>query len=101
MSLALPNTFGLSLKDLSVRPASAPATPSPAINPAYFAPGNDSYYTAKSGGGSGATPSGVFGDLLMRSMAQVIGIPGGPISNSVFLLPEEHALGLYGRFEAN
>lgn len=64
MSPALPNTFGLSLNDIPVRPASAPPTPSPAIDARLFAPNAD-YFSAKnlSHHHGGSTPN-MFGDLL-------------------------------------
>lgn len=62
MSPMLPNTFGLAINDIPVRPASAPPTPSPAldIRVGGIAPSGD-YFSAKNP--STSTP-GIFGDLL-------------------------------------
>lgn len=62
MSPMLPNTFGLAIQDIPARPASAPPTPSPALDIRVVVPvpGGD-YFSAKNPAGS--TP-GNFGDLL-------------------------------------
>lgn len=46
MSSDLPNTFGLSIQDIPIRPASAPPTPSPAIDSRLMAPSQD-YFSSK------------------------------------------------------
>lgn len=46
MSPGLPNTFGLSLQDIPIRPASAPPTPSPALDTRLVAPTQD-YFSSK------------------------------------------------------
>lgn len=80
----LPNTFGLALSDIPTRPASAPPTPSPAINdPRLFAPASD-YFTIKKTGGAASQPHGsaAFGDLLMgASLPSHLG--GGSINPTV------------------
>ena len=63
---ALPNNFGLSMQDIPVRPASAPPTPSPALDPRLSAPGAD-YFSSKTGGGS-AMAQGVYNDLFLATM---------------------------------
>lgn len=62
----LPNTFGLSMQDIPVRPASAPPTPSPALDIRVVAPGND-YFSSKAP--LGGSNTGSFGDLF-ASMSQ-------------------------------
>ena len=61
MSPMLPNTFGLNIQDIPVRPASAPPTPSPALDIRVTAPSGD-YFSAKNA--SMTSTPGIFGDLL-------------------------------------
>lgn len=59
MSPAMPNTFGLAIQDIPVRPASAPPTPSPADIRVH--PPSGDYFSAKN---SNLSTPGIFGDLL-------------------------------------
>lgn len=59
----LPNTFGLSMSDIPVRPASAPPTPSPALDTRLVAPGGD-YFSLKGGAAVIGNGNTSFGDLF-------------------------------------
>lgn len=77
MSPSLPNTFGLSLQDIPVRPLSAPPTPSPNIpGAASFIshPGQSDYFSSKrtTGGHHGA--SSYLDSLFLGSDSQAGGI---------------------------
>ncbi|KAK9900254.1 hypothetical protein P389DRAFT_10064 [Cystobasidium minutum MCA 4210] len=62
MSPALPNTFGLSMQDIPIRPASAPPTPSPALDTRLMAPSQD-YFSSKNLSSNIGT-SAAFADFL-------------------------------------
>lgn len=62
MSPGLPNTFGLSLQDIPIRPASAPPTPSPALDTRLIAPSQD-YFSSKNLSSNLGT-SAAFADFL-------------------------------------
>lgn len=62
MSPDLPNTFGLSMQDIPIRPASAPPTPSPALDNRLLAPSQD-YFSSKNMSSNIGT-SAAFADFL-------------------------------------
>jgi len=62
MSPGLPNTFGLSIQDIPIRPASAPPTPSPALDTRLIAPSQD-YFSSKNFSSNLGT-SAAFADFL-------------------------------------
>ena len=78
LSPSLPNTFGLSLQDIPVRPLSAPPTPSPMLpgGPNFTAnPNQADYFSSKkiTGGHHGAS-SYLDGLLLSNGGMQAAGI---------------------------
>lgn len=70
MSPGLPNTFGLSIQDIPIRPASAPPTPSPALDTRLMAPSQD-YFSSKNLSNNLGT-SAAFADFLAAYPSNVL-----------------------------